>query len=245
MNPDELVNLLSRWLARHVGDDELRAALAEVNGLSEDQRAAVDDLRAQLESDDRGEVERAVREANPRTVIVRTTVVYGPDPQRKNYVYQLVRRLRAGERMRVPRDQISSPTYNRDLAAAVVELAPYQGVKNQTAEVRLNGNPVGRFALSDYRHRYKIALPASAQKAGPNRLRFFFGATASPSQDPGNLDKRQLSASFYSLLVGDEAGPAFESWCRRAFAAILDEEEAAVPHVRPLVDHLRSQLRTG
>jgi hypothetical protein len=64
MNPDELVNLLSRWLARHVSDDDLRAALADVRELSEDQREAVDDLRAQLDAPDgRGEVERAVREA--------------------------------------------------------------------------------------------------------------------------------------------------------------------------------------
>jgi dTDP-4-dehydrorhamnose reductase len=69
------------------------------------------------------EGERAVAAANPRAVIVRTTVVYGPEPQGKNFVYQLLRRARAGERMRVPADQISSPTYNADLAAASVELA--------------------------------------------------------------------------------------------------------------------------
>ncbi len=64
MNPDQLVNLLSRWLARHVGDDDLRAALADVEGLSPEQREAIDDVRAQLESQDRrGELERAVREA--------------------------------------------------------------------------------------------------------------------------------------------------------------------------------------
>ena len=63
MNPDQLVNLLSRWLARHVGDDELRAALDDVEGLSEEQREAVDDLRTRLDSGERGEVERAVREA--------------------------------------------------------------------------------------------------------------------------------------------------------------------------------------
>ena len=63
MNPDELINVLSRWLARHVSDDELRAVLADVDELSGEQRDAVDDLRAQLESPNGGEVERAVREA--------------------------------------------------------------------------------------------------------------------------------------------------------------------------------------
>ena len=69
------------------------------------------------------EGEGAVRQANPRAAIVRTTVVYGPEPQGKNFVYQLLRRARAGEPMRAPADQISSPTYNVDLAAASIELA--------------------------------------------------------------------------------------------------------------------------
>ncbi|HET9488688.1 MAG TPA: dTDP-4-dehydrorhamnose reductase [Methylomirabilota bacterium] len=69
------------------------------------------------------EGERAVVQANPGSLVVRTTVVYGPEPQGKNFVYQLLRRLRAGERMTVAVDQRSSPTYNEDLAAASVELA--------------------------------------------------------------------------------------------------------------------------
>lgn len=69
------------------------------------------------------EGERAVLAENRRAVVVRTTVVYGPEPQGKNFVYQLLRLLRAGEPMRVPSDQVSSPTYNADLAAASVELA--------------------------------------------------------------------------------------------------------------------------
>jgi dTDP-4-dehydrorhamnose reductase len=69
------------------------------------------------------EGERAVQVENRRAVVLRTTVVYGPEPQGKNFVYQLLRRLRAGEHMRVPADQVSSPTYNADLAAASVELA--------------------------------------------------------------------------------------------------------------------------
>ena len=68
------------------------------------------------------EGERRVEEENPRAAIVRTTVAYGPEPQGKNFVYQMLRRARAGEPIRVPNDQVSSPTYNVDLAAATVEL---------------------------------------------------------------------------------------------------------------------------
>jgi len=69
------------------------------------------------------EGERAVLQADAGALVIRTTVVYGPEPQGKNFVYQLLRRLRAGERMVVAADQRSSPTYNGDLAAASVELA--------------------------------------------------------------------------------------------------------------------------
>jgi dTDP-4-dehydrorhamnose reductase len=56
-------------------------------------------------------------------LIVRTTVVYGWESQGKNFVQRLVKALRAGERVRVPKDQIGSPTYAPNLAEAVVELA--------------------------------------------------------------------------------------------------------------------------
>jgi dTDP-4-dehydrorhamnose reductase len=68
------------------------------------------------------EGERAVLGEDPRALVIRTTVVYGPEPQGKNTVYQLLRRGRAREPMRAPSDQVTSPTYNADLAAASVEL---------------------------------------------------------------------------------------------------------------------------
>jgi len=69
------------------------------------------------------QAEQAVLAEIPRGLVIRTAVVYGPERQQKNFVYQLLRRCRAGEAMLVPMDQLSSPTYNQDLAAASVELA--------------------------------------------------------------------------------------------------------------------------
>ena len=68
------------------------------------------------------EGERAVLAEIERTVVVRTTVVYGPDRQEKNFVYQLIANCRGAREMRIPMDQVSSPTYNVDLAQATVEL---------------------------------------------------------------------------------------------------------------------------
>jgi dTDP-4-dehydrorhamnose reductase len=68
------------------------------------------------------EGERRVLDAYPEALVLRTTVVYGPDPRQMNYLYALMRNLSAGMRMRVPEDQVSTPTYNRDLIGAALRL---------------------------------------------------------------------------------------------------------------------------
>jgi hypothetical protein len=53
MNPeDQLVSLLSRWLARHLDNEQLRAGIADAGreGLSAEQSKAVDELVAELDS---------------------------------------------------------------------------------------------------------------------------------------------------------------------------------------------------
>ena len=86
------------------------------------------------------EGERRAVEENRRTIVVRTTVVYGPERQGKNTVYQILRRARGGEPIRVPNDQRTSPTYNVDLAAATVELIErdFRGVLNVAGPVVLD-----------------------------------------------------------------------------------------------------------
>jgi dTDP-4-dehydrorhamnose reductase len=66
--------------------------------------------------------EKAVLSAHPGALIIRTTVVYGEDPQGKNYLYTVLRLLGAGSQLRVPQDQISTPTFNRDLIRATIGL---------------------------------------------------------------------------------------------------------------------------
>jgi len=65
-NPeDQLVNVLSQWLARHVDNEKLRAELthADTTVLGDESREAVDELRQELdERNGQGELERTVRE---------------------------------------------------------------------------------------------------------------------------------------------------------------------------------------
>ncbi len=55
-------------------------------------------------------------------LIIRTTGIYGWEPQGKNFVMGLIRRNRLKETVKVPVDQISTPTYVEDLAVTSLEL---------------------------------------------------------------------------------------------------------------------------
>ncbi len=57
-----------------------------------------------------------------RALTLRTTWVYGPERQGKNFAYQLVRSLAAGKPLNCPSDQVSSPSYGPDVALAALTL---------------------------------------------------------------------------------------------------------------------------
>lgn len=59
----------------------------------------------------------------PENLVVRTTVVYGWERRARNFSQRLLAELQAGRRVKVPSDQVSSPTYVPDLAEAACELA--------------------------------------------------------------------------------------------------------------------------
>jgi dTDP-4-dehydrorhamnose reductase len=67
------------------------------------------------------EIELA-NELGDRALTVRTSWVFGPERQGKNFAYQLIRALAAGKPMTCPSDQVSSPGYGPDVARAVVSL---------------------------------------------------------------------------------------------------------------------------
>ena len=69
------------------------------------------------------EGERAVLRVHPEALVIRTSWVYGPDAAGKNFISWSLRQMRAGARVHVPSDQVSTPTFSRDLARVAVTLA--------------------------------------------------------------------------------------------------------------------------
>lgn len=75
--------------------------------------------------------EMLTRLANPEHYIIRTTGLFGVHPGKKgdNFVMQMLRRARAGEKISVVDDQFCAPTYTKDLAEKIKEIintrAPY------------------------------------------------------------------------------------------------------------------------
>jgi arylsulfatase A-like enzyme len=134
--------------------------------------------------------------------------------------------------------------------AAVMDLAPYRGVKGQSVTVSLNGRVVGGFALNDLRHRYRVSLPAAAQRAGENRLRLAFAAAAAPADlDPRDTDRRRLAAAFYSLTIGAEGDAGLDDLLAREapdpFAVIDTGGVPALVQVGPSVVRYAVRLPPG
>ena len=132
---------------------------------------------------------------------------------------------------------------------AVLDLRPYEAVRGQKVEVRLNGAPIDAFALNDGRFRYLVSLPAAAQKAGENRLRFVFAQTASPAAEAGNADRRQLAAAFHSIVIGPSSDPTLQDLLGRGApapaAARVDGGVPAIEQIAPSALRFALRLPAG
>ncbi len=98
--------------------------------------------------------------------------------------------------------------------------------------------PAGRAAAASAERR--------AQGEGRRRSTISARSSAAPTARTTTSGGGSTRAErLIGILVGSETDPTYEPWCRKAFAAVLDEEEEAVPHSRALVAHLRSQLQAA
>ncbi|MFX1294024.1 MAG: SDR family oxidoreductase [Promethearchaeota archaeon] len=82
-------------------------------------------------------------------LIIRTTVVYGWEHQGKNFIYRLIKTLREGSTIKVPKDQVGTPTLVDNLAEATKKLVD----ANKTGIYNVVG--------SELMDRYMFALTAA------------------------------------------------------------------------------------
>ena len=94
---------------------------------------------------------------------------------------------------------------------AVLDAAPHPGSPGASAEVSLNGAPVGRFVLQEGRRRYAFLLPPESQRRGGNRLHLEFSL---PGAAKGEIPAGRPAARLYSLSVG-AADDADLEWLSR------------------------------
>ncbi len=80
--------------------------------------------------------------------------------------------------------------------AALLDLAPFPGLVSQRAEVFLNQERVGGFALTPARRRYRVGLSA-AQREGLNRMRINFAAASEAQRSL----RRRMAAVLYGLTL--------------------------------------------
>lgn len=84
----------------------------------------------------KADAEDRIRSLLPMShLIVRTSWVFGPEEQEKNFVYRAIRTIRSGEPLVVAVDQFGQPTYGPDLARVAVEL----GQAGQSGTVHVVG----------------------------------------------------------------------------------------------------------
>ncbi len=102
--------------------------------------------------------ERAVLRVHPEALVVRTSWVYGPDAEGKNFISSLLRQLRTGQMVRVPEDQVSTPTLNADLSRLTLALA----LAGATGVVHVTG--------PDLLSRYELALRIADRFSLPAHL---------------------------------------------------------------------------
>jgi dTDP-4-dehydrorhamnose reductase len=84
-------------------------------------------------------VEQELAESGDDWIVARVSCVYGHERRRKNFVYQLLDALGEGRELKVPGDQVGTPTQAKNAATVIAELwaAGERGVFHVVGEDRM------------------------------------------------------------------------------------------------------------
>jgi dTDP-4-dehydrorhamnose reductase len=150
---------------------------------------------------------------------VRTTWVYGPERQGKNFAYQLAKTLGEGRPLVCPSDQVSNPSYGPDVASTVLALAE----AGRSGLVHVAG--------PDWIDRFQFAR-ALAEALGRDPALIAAKTTAELGQPAARPLRAGLRASRLDAWLPGSMRPLDP--CLADFRARLAEPEGWVRPLRPL-----------
>ena len=111
---------------------------------------------------------------------------------------------------------------------ALLDMAPFPGLESQSAEAFLNDAPLGAIPMRAARARYRLALPAAAQRQGMNRVRLVFAETAAAVK----AYRKRMSALIYGVATAGVAETAVADLTDAA-PPVLSIEGGAVSQAVP------------
>ncbi len=152
------------------------------------------------------------RELGAQQLTIRTSWVFGPERQGKNFAYQLLRNLAEKKPMVCPSDQVSNPSYGPDVARAAVLLAEERasGLIHVVGPDVIDRVQFARAIAGAFGHNDGLIVGKSTAELGQGAPRPLNGGLKTPRLDaahPGIM--RPLAAAlenFRATLLDPELG---------------------------------------
>ncbi len=121
--------------------------------------------------------EREICDIVENALILRTAVVFGWDSNSKNFAMQVYRRVRAGESMTIPMDQLGNPTLAEYLAEMSIALARrgVRGIVNVVGKDRIARSDFARALVKLYEGSPELVVPVPTESLKQQARRPLFG----------------------------------------------------------------------
>ncbi len=142
--------------------------------------------------------EKLIQENLEYYLIIRVTVVYGWERQGKNFVMWMIHTLKNNQTMRVPNDQVGTPTYVNNMCKAVRELVEKGkvGIYHVVGKDLTDRYSFARIATDVFSLNSDLLIPVSTSELGQKASR--------PLQAGLRIDKTQKELEIE--LVGARRG---------------------------------------
>ncbi len=117
--------------------------------------------------------EEYISEHARNSLIVRTTITFGNERQGKNFFLVLKSKLSSGQEMKVPTDQFGSPSYNKSIARALLELGPHdlQGVLNISSDSFMSRHDFALLIAQVFELDDKLIIPVTTPELNQAAVR--------------------------------------------------------------------------